>query len=157
MITEKQKAAVMELCRYVENFCKENDLSAVMSVTASEEHPDGLEQVTSLIVTGKGEHVMGSISGAVKANKTCLHVAVHGADAGPEEKGGYQCCPILWKFEHELMKDNHKINSGMKRKTGKRQKRSDRVSGAFTGQGLYGQGVYMRGGFITGKYGHEHE
>ncbi len=25
MITEKQKAAVMELCRYVENFCKEND------------------------------------------------------------------------------------------------------------------------------------
>lgn len=27
MITEKQKAAVMELCRYVENFCKENDLS----------------------------------------------------------------------------------------------------------------------------------
>lgn len=27
MITEKQKEAVMELCRYVENFCKENDLS----------------------------------------------------------------------------------------------------------------------------------
>ena len=35
MITEKQKAAVMELCRYVENFCKENDLSAFMSVAAS--------------------------------------------------------------------------------------------------------------------------
>ena len=34
MITEKQKAAVMELCRYVENFCKENDLSAFMSVAA---------------------------------------------------------------------------------------------------------------------------
>ncbi|WP_368136198.1 hypothetical protein [Bacteroides caccae] len=45
----------------------------------------------------------------------------------------------------------------MKRKTGKRQKCSDRISGAFTGQGLYGQGVYMKGGFITGKYGHEHE
>lgn len=29
MITEKQKEAVMELCRYVENFCKENDLSAL--------------------------------------------------------------------------------------------------------------------------------
>ena len=43
MITEKQKAAVMELCRYVENFCKENDLSAFMSVAASEEHPDGLQ------------------------------------------------------------------------------------------------------------------
>ena len=34
MITEKQKEAVMELCRYVENFCKENDLSAFMSVAA---------------------------------------------------------------------------------------------------------------------------
>lgn len=32
MITEKQKEAVMELCRYVENFCKENDLSAFMSL-----------------------------------------------------------------------------------------------------------------------------
>lgn len=42
MITEKQKEAVQELCRYVENFCKENDLSAFMSVTASEDHPDGL-------------------------------------------------------------------------------------------------------------------
>lgn len=46
MITEKQKEAVQELCRYVENFCKENDLSAFMSVTASEDHPDGLEQMT---------------------------------------------------------------------------------------------------------------
>lgn len=27
MITEKQKEAVMELCRYVENFCKENGLA----------------------------------------------------------------------------------------------------------------------------------
>lgn len=68
MITEKQKAAVMELCRYVENFCKENDLSA-LSVAASEEHPDGLEQVAGSIVTGKGDHVMGSISGTVKADK----------------------------------------------------------------------------------------
>lgn len=68
MITEKQKAAVMELCRYVENFCKENDLS-FMSVAASEEHPDGLEQVAGSIVTGKGDHVMGSISGTVKADK----------------------------------------------------------------------------------------
>lgn len=69
MITEKQKEAVMELCRYVENFCKENDLSAFMSVAASEDHPDGLEQVAGSIVTGKGDHVMGSISGTVKANK----------------------------------------------------------------------------------------
>lgn len=57
MITEKQKEAVMELCRYVENFCKENDLSAFMSVAASEDHPDGLEQVA------------GSISGTVKTDK----------------------------------------------------------------------------------------
>lgn len=57
MITEKQKEAVMELCRYVENFCKENDLSAFMSVAASEDHPDGLEQV------------VGSISGTVKTDK----------------------------------------------------------------------------------------
>ena len=28
MITEKQKEAVMELCRYVENYCKENGLEA---------------------------------------------------------------------------------------------------------------------------------
>lgn len=68
MITEKQKAAVMELCRYVENFCKENDLSAFMSVAASEDHPDGLEQMTGSIITGKGEHVVGAISGTVKAN-----------------------------------------------------------------------------------------
>lgn len=59
MITEKQKEAVMELCRYVENFCKENDLSAFMSVAASEDHPDGLEQVAGSIVTGKGDHVVG--------------------------------------------------------------------------------------------------
>ena len=58
MITEKQKEAVMELCRYVENFCKENDLSAFMSVAASEDHPDGLEQVAGSIVTGKGDHVV---------------------------------------------------------------------------------------------------
>lgn len=57
MITEKQKEAVKELCQYVDNFCKENDLSAFMSVAASEDHPDGLEQIA------------GSISGVVKANK----------------------------------------------------------------------------------------
>jgi hypothetical protein len=42
MITEKQKEAVKELCQYVDNFCKENNLSAFMSVAASEDHPDGL-------------------------------------------------------------------------------------------------------------------
>ena len=68
MITEKQKEAVQELCRYVENFCKENDLSAFMSVTASEDHPDGLEQMTGSIITGKGEYVVGAISGTVKAD-----------------------------------------------------------------------------------------
>ena len=62
MITEKQKEAVQELCRYVENFCKENDLSA------SEDHPDGLEQMTGSIITGKGEYVVGAISGTVKAD-----------------------------------------------------------------------------------------
>lgn len=68
MITEKQKEAVQELCRYMENFCKENGLSAFMSVAASEDHPDGLEQIAGSIITGKGEHVVGSISGIVKAN-----------------------------------------------------------------------------------------
>lgn len=43
MITEKQKEAVKELCQYVDNFCKENDLSAFMSVAASKDHPTGLE------------------------------------------------------------------------------------------------------------------
>lgn len=29
MITEKQKEAVKELCQYVDNFCKENNLSGL--------------------------------------------------------------------------------------------------------------------------------
>lgn len=68
MITEKQKEAVRELCRYVENFCKENDLSAFMSIAASEDHPDGLEQISGSIITDKGEHAVGAISGTVKAD-----------------------------------------------------------------------------------------
>lgn len=48
MITEKQKEAVNELCRYVDEFCKENGLSAFMSVAASEDHSDGLEQIAGL-------------------------------------------------------------------------------------------------------------
>ena len=63
MITEKQKEAVKELCQYVDNFCKENNLSAFMSVAASEDHPDGLEQIAGSIITGKGEYVVGAISG----------------------------------------------------------------------------------------------
>lgn len=53
----------------MDNFCKENDLSAFMSVAASEDHPDGLEQIAGSIITGKTEHIVGSISGVVKANK----------------------------------------------------------------------------------------
>ena len=68
MITEKQKEAVSKLCQYVNEFCKENDLSAFMVVSASEDHPDGLEQMTGSIITGKGEHVVGAISGTVKAD-----------------------------------------------------------------------------------------
>ena len=63
------KEAVKELCQYVDNFCKENNLSAFMSVAASEDHPDGLEQIAGSIITGKTEHIVGSISGVVKANK----------------------------------------------------------------------------------------
>lgn len=66
MITEKQKEAVKELCQYVDNFCKENDLSAFMSVAASEDHPDGLEQIAGSIITGKTEHIVGSIPGLSK-------------------------------------------------------------------------------------------
>ncbi len=69
MITEKQKEAVKELCRYVDEFCKENGLSAFMSVAASEDHSDGLEQIVGSIITGEGDHILGSISGIVKANK----------------------------------------------------------------------------------------
>ena len=68
MITEKQKEAVKELCQYVDNFCKENNLSAFMRVAASEDHPDGLEQIAGSIITGKGEYVVGAISGTVKAD-----------------------------------------------------------------------------------------
>lgn len=157
MITEKQKEAVSKLCQYVDEFCNENDLSAFMVVSASEDHPDGLEQVAGSIVTGKGDHVMGSISGTVKANEHVCMLLSMALMQAQVRKADINIVPSWGGFEHELMKDNYKINSGMKRKTGKRQKRSDRVSGAFTGQGLYGQGVYMKGGFITGKYGHEHE
>ena len=69
MITEKQKKAVNELCQYVDDFCKKNDLGSFMVVSASEDHPDGLEQIAGSIVTGKGDHIMGSISGIVKADK----------------------------------------------------------------------------------------
>jgi len=69
MITEKQKEAVKALCLYVDNFCKENNLSVFMSVAASEDHPDGLEQVAGSIFSGKTEHIIGSISGVAKANK----------------------------------------------------------------------------------------
>ena len=69
MITEKQKEAVSKLCQYVDEFCKENDLSAFMVVSVSEDHPDGLEQIVGSIVTGKGDHIMGAISGTVKADK----------------------------------------------------------------------------------------
>ena len=57
MITEKQKEAVTDLCRYVENYCKENGLEAFVAVSASEDHPDGLEQMTGSIVTGRGDHI----------------------------------------------------------------------------------------------------
>lgn len=69
MITEKQKEAVNKLCQYVDEFCKENDLSAFMVVSVSEDHSDGLEQIVGSIVTGKGDHIMGAISGTVKADK----------------------------------------------------------------------------------------
>lgn len=85
MITEKQKEAVKELCQYVDNFCKENNLSAFMSVAASEDHPDGLEQIAGSIITGKGEYVVGAISGTVKADSR-LYAAFHGTHAGLHEK-----------------------------------------------------------------------
>lgn len=53
MITEKQKEAVKELCQYVDNFCKENNLSAFMSVAASEDQPDGLEQIAGSILPAR--------------------------------------------------------------------------------------------------------
>lgn len=58
-------------------FCKENDLSVFMSVAASEDHPDGLEQIAGSIITGKTKHIVGSISGVVKANKNvCMLLSV---------------------------------------------------------------------------------
>ena len=68
MITEKQKEAVKELCQYVDNFCKENNLSAFMSVAASEDHPAVAGSLQRAIITGKGEYVVGAISGTVKAD-----------------------------------------------------------------------------------------
>ena len=78
MITEKQKEAVKELCQYVDNFCKENNLSAFMSVAASEDHPDGLEQDSRL------DHRPARVSmlsapfrGAVRGRQPCLYAAFH--------------------------------------------------------------------------------
>jgi hypothetical protein len=103
MITEKQKEAVMELCRYVENFCKENGLSAFMSVAASEEHPDGLEQVAGSIVTGKGDHVMGSISGIVKADKRVCMLLSMALIQAQVKKADINVIPSWGGFEYELM------------------------------------------------------
>ena len=48
-----------------------------MSVAASEDHPDGLEQIAGSIITGKTKHIVGSISGVVKANKNvCMLLSV---------------------------------------------------------------------------------
>jgi len=53
------------------------------------------------------------------------------------------------------------MNSIMKRKTvrkaGKERRRPDKVSGAFTGRGLYGRDVYMKGKIILRARRHEHE
>lgn len=103
MITEKQKNAVSDLCRYVENYCKENGLEAFMAVSASEEHPDGLEQTAGSIVTGRGDYIMGAISGVVKANKrvcmllsmALMQALVRKADINVVQSGG--------GFEYELM------------------------------------------------------
>lgn len=49
-------------------FVRRTTLAPLLSVTASEDHPDGLEQMTGSIITGKGEYVVGAISGTVKAD-----------------------------------------------------------------------------------------
>lgn len=96
MITEKQKNAVSDLCRYVENYCKENGLEAFMTISASEDHPDGLEQMAGSIVTGRGDHIMGAISGVVKTNKrvcmllsmALMQAQVRKADINVVQSGG---------------------------------------------------------------------
>ena len=59
------------------------------------------------------------------------------------------------------MKEGPDMNSIMKRKTvrkaGKERRRPDKVSGAFTGRGLYGRDVYMKGKIILRARRHEHE
>lgn len=87
MITEKQKEAVKELCQYVDNFCKENDLSAFMSVAASEDHPDGLEQIAGSIITGKTEHIVRLYFRGCQSEQECLYAAFRGTYAGLHEKG----------------------------------------------------------------------
>jgi hypothetical protein len=86
MITEKQKEAVKELCQYVDNFCKENNLSAFMSVAASEDHPDGLEQIAGSIITGKGGVCCRRHFGDCQGRQPCLYAAFHGTHAGLHEK-----------------------------------------------------------------------
>lgn len=41
--------------------------------------------------------------GYCKGNGWFWGTDVHGADAGPSEKGGYQYYPVLGKLEYELM------------------------------------------------------
>lgn len=88
MITEKQKKAVKKLCRYVEDFCKENGLNTFMIVAASEDHPDGFERIAGSIITGKSDHIIGSISGVAEANKnvyTLLSVALMQVHTGKSD------------------------------------------------------------------------
>lgn len=96
MITEKQKNAVSDLCRYVENYCKESGLEAFMTISASEDHPDGIEQMAGSIVTGRGDHIMGAISGVVKTDKrvcmllsmALMQAQVRKADVNVVQSGG---------------------------------------------------------------------
>lgn len=119
MITEKQKKAVTDLCRYVENYCEENGLEAFMTISASEDHPNGLEQMAGSIVTGRGDHIMGAISGVVKTDKrvcmllsmALMQAQIRKADINVALSGG--------KFEHELMKGGTLYEQHYERKNGK--------------------------------------
>lgn len=69
MITEKQLEALKNLTNYVTTYCDENEISVFMTAAVSEEHSTGTEQICSGVVLGSGKHIIGSLTGTIRADR----------------------------------------------------------------------------------------
>lgn len=69
MITEKPKEALKNLKEYVATYCEENDISVLMTAAVSSEQSDGLEQVCSNVMLGKGNHIINAFAGCMRQER----------------------------------------------------------------------------------------